>query len=199
MFEPIPEMESNDEMRFYIVVDDKTTWPQVEYAIVVDSDIDALNALLTRETNVMDVLLVCCDRADLASDVLDGLEQKFRISLFFATKTIPEEILHDSIAELCWASYHSHNFDILDADCLLSGCSPIWSLNETVIAAGVKSNSSPRAAILMLHHLRIPNEQRVKEYIAQVENSLGEGCVSLVSYSDGRSADTCNYSLLAAW
>ncbi len=196
MFEPSALEEENFDMHFYILVDEPSQWPSIDYATAVKASNDAVKKLAQTETDIMDVLLVCCEPEVLSTECIKTLDAKFRIVLKFQKNTKHLADFQDTITELCWASYHSHNFDILDANSLLNGHLPIISANHHMIRHGWKSKQPIDSAILFIHDFN-QDEKGLEQFISEARTALNIDSISAVSLGQGRKDNSCQYSVLA--
>ncbi len=196
MFEPSPLEEESLDMHFYILVDEPDQWPSIDYATVLHASNDEIKKLAQRETDTMDVLLVCCDLENHLANRLKPLEAKFRIVLTFQKDSTHLADFQDTIAELCWASYHSHNFDILDANSLLGGPIPIISVNQHMFSNGWQSKQTINSAILFVHNFN-HDDKTLEHFIGEAQTAMNIKSISAISLGQGRETSHCQYSVLA--
>lgn len=197
MFEPSPLTEESFDMHFYILVDKPEQWPAIEFATIIQASTDALQKLAQTETDIMDVLLICCESTNFSTESFKTLEAQFRIVLTFQKDSTHLADFQDTIAELCWASYHSHNFDIMDANSLLSGGLPIISANQHMIDRGWKSQRIVDSAILFIHDYHHQDEKELEQFITNAQTALNIDSISAISLGQRRRENTSQYSVLA--
>ncbi|WP_411063788.1 hypothetical protein [Vibrio rotiferianus] len=197
MFDPIPPMDESFDMHFYILTEDASQWPLIDYATVVNNDLTSLKALIAKDTDYMDVLLVCASLEKANIEVIEQLQEQFRIVLHFSLESEYLTEGQQVIAELCWAAYHSHNFDILDADSLLNGVLPIRVANEKMIHNGWKNPQKSQTLYLFLHKFECATEGQIEHFQVEACQAFQVDSVAAISFGDSKKQDACHYSVLA--
>ncbi|HBC3871612.1 TPA: hypothetical protein KD865_002089 [Vibrio parahaemolyticus] len=200
MLEPPELLNSSQDtfdMHFYILTKNAEQWPAIRYATVLEASNKQFYKLTFTETGLMDILLICSPPANIPLTYRNKLASKFRIVLNLSHSTDNLSNFQDTIGELCWASHHSHNFDILDASNLLNGVTPIITANATMIENGWQPAQHVDTAIVLLHPLKQASKQDIDNYLEQVSAALNIKSLAAISFGDSRAKSTCNYSVLA--